>query len=139
MFSCCTRFPAARGSLLHEVPCCTRFPAARGSLQPQVPCSQRFPAARGSLLPEVPCCQRFPAARGSLLPEVPCCQRFHAARGSLLQRSLQVRKKASAGIRHFSCRACVTLPGQRSSETRDMRVNHEAITECLTAFRAVNK
>ena len=28
----------------------------------------------------------------------------------------------------------VTLPGQRSSNTRDMRVNNEAIAECFTSF-----
>ena len=29
---------------------------------------------------------------------------------------------------------CFTLSGQRSSKTRDMRVNHEAIAECFACF-----
>ena len=45
------------------------------------------------------------------------------------QSSLQVRKDTSSGIRHFSQCACVTLPGQQGSETRDICVNHKRIIE----------
>ena len=95
-------------------------------------------------------CFAYPGVKNPLLEEITLLDYFGNIRTnniiswepetlfSLLPlRCLQVRKETSAFLcipLPTSAHAWRYIPRQRSSETRDIRVNHEAIVECFTSF-----